>query len=208
MTMTQPTADRSPNRRNFLYAATAAVGVVGIGAAVWPLIDQMNPDARMRAAGDVVAVDLAGLAAGQQRVVHWHQYPIFVARRTEAMLAAMQQAPFVATLADADSLKRQQPTYARNWHRSIDPAYAVLVGICTACNCVPAYYAEGSVLAMAGGYQCPCCASHYDPAGRAYSGLASYNLPVPPYVIAAPGKLLIGKNAGDEIYSLDAVERI
>jgi len=101
-----------------------------------------------------------------------------------------------------------QPAYARNWHRSIDPAYAVLVGICTACNCVPAYYAEASPLAMAGGYQCPCCASHYDPAGRAYAGPASYNLPVPPYVIAEGNKLLIGKNAGDEIYSLDRVERM
>jgi len=209
MTLTRPTTDRSPaSRRNFLYAATAAVGVVGIGAAAWPLLDQMNPDARVRAAGDFVSVDLAGLEPGQQRVVHWHRYPVFVARRTPAMLKAMQEAPFVATLVDADSAKRQQPAYARNWHRSIDPAYAVLVGICTACNCVPSYFAEGSALAMAGGYVCPCCASHYDPAGRAYSGLATYNLPVPPYVIAEPGKLLIGKNAADDLYSLDRVERI
>jgi len=209
MALTRPTTESSPgSRRNFLYAATAAVGAVGIAAAAWPLLDQMNPDAKVRAAGDVVGVDLAALEPGRQRVVHWRQYPVFVAQRTEAMLKAMQEAPFVATLVDADSAKRQQPAYARNWHRSLDPAYAVLLGVCTACSCVPGYYAEDSPPAMAGGYVCPCCASHYDPAGRTYSGVASYNLPVPPHVIAEPGKLLIGKNATDEPYSLDRVERI
>ena len=49
------------SRRGFLYTTTAAVGAAGLVAAVWLFIDQMNPDAGLRAAGDVVDVDLADL---------------------------------------------------------------------------------------------------------------------------------------------------
>ncbi len=209
MTTAKPTGDRPAiNRRGLLYAATAAVGVAGIAAAAWPLLDQMNPDARVRAAGNIVGVDLDGLQPAERRVLRWQNFPIFVARRTPAMLVAMQDTSFVATLVDPDSTKRQQPAYAKNWHRSIDPAYAVLVGVCTRCSCVPDYFAEASAINVAGGYICPCCASHYDPAGRAYSGPAQFNLPVPPYAAAGPGKILVGKNAEGEIYSLETVERI
>jgi ubiquinol-cytochrome c reductase iron-sulfur subunit len=208
MPIASPTSARPPiNRRSFLYATTAAVGAAGLAAAIWPFIDQMNPDARLRAAGDIVDADLSDLRPAEQRVLHWHNVPIFVARRTPAMLDAMQAPAFAATLFDPDSQKRQQPAYAKNWHRSTDPAFAVLVGICTECRCVPRYFAEASVLNVAGGYVCPCCNSHYDPAGRAYAGITPYNLPVPPYSIAK-SHILIGKNASDEIFSLDSVERI
>ena len=36
-------------RRDFLYTASYALGAVGLGAAVWPLVDQMNPDATVKA---------------------------------------------------------------------------------------------------------------------------------------------------------------
>ena len=203
----------SPNqgpisRRGLLYAATTAVAAVGVGAAAWPLIDQMNPDARARAAGDILDVDIGGLRPGEQIAVQWRKLPVVVTRRTPQMLAAMRESAFVNALFDADSAKRQQPGYAKNWHRSIDPAYAVLVAVCTSCRCVPRYFAESSTVNVAGGYVCPCCASHYDPAGRAYAGIARYNLPVPPYVVAGPTKIVLGKNTADEIYSLDSVEQI
>jgi len=209
MPIAKPSGDRPAiDRRGLLYAATAVVGAAGIAAAAWPLLDQMNPDAGVRAAGNSVGVDLDGLQPAERRVVRWQGFPVFVVRRTPAMLKAMQETSFVATLVDPDSAKRQQPAYAKNWHRSIDPAYAVLVGVCTACRCVPEYFAEASALVMAGGYICPCCASHYDPAGRAYYGPAQFNLPVPPYASAGGTKILLGKNATDEVYSLETVERI
>jgi ubiquinol-cytochrome c reductase iron-sulfur subunit len=31
-------------RRDFLFTVTYTIGAVGIGATIWPLIDQMNPD--------------------------------------------------------------------------------------------------------------------------------------------------------------------
>ena len=99
------------------------------------------------------------------------------------MLVAMQEAAFVRRLVDPRSDRRQQPAYAKNWHRSLDPAYAVLVGVCTRCSCAPTYVAEGPAAEVPGGYICPCCAARYDSAGRTYTGITAYNLPVPPHDI-------------------------
>lgn len=168
----------------------------------------MNPDARERAAADFVDIDLATLHPAEQRVLRWRNFPVFAVRRTPAMLAAMQEPDFVGKLVDPASRRRQQPSYATNWHRSIEPTVGVLVGICTACGCVPAYAAAASVLTMPGGYVCPCCASHYDPAGRAYAGIAQYNLPVPPYAVVGRSKVLLGRNPPGELFSFDGIERI
>jgi ubiquinol-cytochrome c reductase iron-sulfur subunit len=209
MPIANPIATRPViHRRNFLYAATAAVGAVGVAATAWPLIDQMNPDAQVRAVGDIIEVNLLDLLPAQQRLVRWHNVPIFVVRRTPAMLDAMWEAAFVAQLFDPDSQKRQRPAYAKNWHRLIDPAFAVLVGLCTECGCIPRYFADASVFNVAGGYVCPCCNLHYDPAGRVYAGIAACNLPVPPYEIIGQSAISIGKNPPDEFFSLDQVERI
>jgi ubiquinol-cytochrome c reductase iron-sulfur subunit len=195
-------------RRRFLYVVTGLVGAAGATAAVWPFIAQMNPDAASRAAGDVVGVDLRALLPAQRVVVRWHGYPIFVVRRTDAMLSAMQESKFLAQVVDPSSDKMQQPPYAKNWHRSIDPAYAILVGVCTRCGCIPDYLDSDSPFGMTGGYSCPCCAAHYDPAGRAYGGTAPYNLPVPPHAIERNARVLIGKTGPRDSFSLETVERI
>ncbi len=198
----------APSRRSFLYGTTALVGAAGLVAAFWPFIDQMNPDARVRALGDVVDVDLADLRPAQQKTVKWHSFPIVVVRRTAGMLDALQDASLLSRMADPRSEKRQQPAYAKNWHRSIEPAYSVLVGICTYCACIARYAEDASLLEIAGGYFCPCCASRYDPAGRPYAGPAQYNLPVPPYAIVEQTRMLIGKNMSGDIFSFDSIERI
>ena len=36
-------SEKKPERREFLFTASYAVGAVGVGAVVWPLVDQMNP---------------------------------------------------------------------------------------------------------------------------------------------------------------------
>ena len=207
MTATSRGERAGGSRRSVLYVLTGAAVAAGAGAAAWPFVTQMNPDAGVRAAGDTVGVDLARLLPGQRAVVRWHGYQIFVVRRTEAMLAAMQDRSLLARLIDPDSEKAPQPPYAKNGHRSIAPAYAVLVGVCTRCGCVPDYLEEDSPMGMAGGYICPCCASRYDPAGRAYAGPASYNLPVPPHSLEGDSRILLGRRPG-ESFSLEAVERI
>src|SRR4051812_22351404 len=107
-------------------------------------------------------VDLTGLAAGALKVVRWKEFPIVVVHRTEPMLDALQRGEPAGRLTDPDSMKRQQPAYARNWHRSIDPNFAVLVGICTACACKPEFQAEPIAPDPPGSLVCPCCASHFD----------------------------------------------
>ena len=123
--------------------------------------------------------------------------------QADGMLSAMQEREFMAQLVDPVSDKMQQPPYAKNWHRSIDPAYAVLVGVCTRCGCVPDYLEAESPLGMTGGYICPCCASHSDPAGRAYSSPASYNLSVPPHAIEKNARVLIGETGPRDSFSLE-----
>jgi ubiquinol-cytochrome c reductase iron-sulfur subunit len=194
------------NRRQLLYTTTATVTAAAIGLAAWPLIDNMNPGAPSRAAEDILEIDVSSLRDGEQRFRHWRSRPISVVRRTDAMLAAMQDEAFVAKLLDSSSRKRRQPTYAKNWHRSIDPRFAVLVAVCPTCACVINYTATASSLEIAGGYVCPCCATRYDPAGRVYSGLPRFNLAVPPYDFMKPQRIVIGKNAGGEHFSLESVE--
>jgi ubiquinol-cytochrome c reductase iron-sulfur subunit len=197
------------SRRSMLYAATATMAAAGLVAAAWPLVDQLNPDAATRASGDVIDVDLAGLQPAQPRSALWHGLPIVVVRRTGAAIEALRDAKLVARLIDAKSEKRQQPAYAANWHRSIDPAVSVLIGVCTYCGCKPQFFAEPLFSEdVPDGYVCSCCAAHYDPAGRPYMGPAQYNLPVPPYDMVKPSRLVIGRNTSDVSFTLQSIERL
>jgi len=200
---------RALSRRRLLYATTAAVGAAGLVAAIWPFIDQLNPDAASRASGDVIEADLADLQPAQQRVLRWHNLPVVVVRRTTAMIEALRDEKLLARMVDATSEKRQQPAYAANWHRSIDPAVSVLIGVCTYCGCKPQFFAEPLFSDdVPGGYVCPCCASHFDPAGRPYMGPSQYNLPVPPYDAVKPSRLVIGRSTSDLSFTLRSIERM
>jgi ubiquinol-cytochrome c reductase iron-sulfur subunit len=132
-------ASAETTRRDFLYIATATVGVVGAAATLFPLIDQMNPDAATLAAGAPVEFDVSNVKSGQQIVVRWRERPIFIINRTPQVLQTLQSSELLAKLADPNSRERQQPPYADNWHRSIKPEYSVLVGICTHLGCIPMF---------------------------------------------------------------------
>ena len=62
--------DKKPNRRDFLFTASYAVGAVGVGAAVWPMIDQMNPDASVKALAST-EVDVSTMQPGNTITVLW-----------------------------------------------------------------------------------------------------------------------------------------
>ena len=53
-----------PNRRAFLHLTTGAFAAIGAANIAWPLIDQMNPDASMRALASI-EVDLDAVEVGQ-----------------------------------------------------------------------------------------------------------------------------------------------
>lgn len=200
-----------PARRDFLYIATGAAAVVGLGAAVWPLIDQMEPDQETIAAGAPIDVDLKSLAPGQQIVVKWRGHPIFVTHRTPTSLKTLQSPANIAQLSDPNSTVLQQPPYAQNWHRSVKPEFSILVGVCTHLGCIPRFEPTPNENGPGwlGGYFCPCHGSKYDLAGRVYRSVpAPYNLPVPPYRFINDTTVRLGQNPPGVTYSLGSIVQL
>ena len=202
-----------PTRRDFLYVATAVVAGIGAAATLVPLIAQMNPDAATLAAGGPVDFDLSKVEPGQQVVVRWRSRPVFVTRRTDALLKELQSPALLDRLADPQSREIQQPPYAENWHRSVKPEFGVLVGICTHLGCIPLFYPQPNASQPAadwpGGYFCPCHGSKYDLAGRVFKGVpAPYNLPVPPYRYIGDTTIRIGENPANATFDFGSIRQI
>ena len=183
-------------RRRFLTATTAVVGAVGAGFAAVPFIKSWSPSARARFAGAPVSQDISALAEGAQVVINWRGQPIFISRRSKAMLDVMKSLDGI--LADPASANvDQQPAYAQNPTRSIKPEISVLVGVCTHLGCAPEFLPEVKPEPFdpdwKGGYFCPCHKSRYDLAGRVFKAQpAPANLPVPPYHFESDTMLVIG----------------
>ncbi len=199
-----------PARRDLLSLVATAGAVIGAGAIAWPLIDSMNPSADVIAAGAPSDIDVSKLAPGQQIVVLWRGSPMLIVNRTPQALKTLQEPSLISRLSDPNSTVHQQPPYAENWHRSVKPEFAVLVGICTHLGCLPSYMPTPDpttpVPNWPGGYFCPCHGSKYDLAGRVYSGVpAPYNLPVPPYRFVNATTLRIGENPSGATFELSSV---
>ena len=200
-------------RRDFLQLVAGAVGAVAVVATGYVVVDTLNPAADVLAAGGPVDIDLTKVAPGQQVIVQWRGKPIFIINRTPPLLKELQDASLVNRLADPSSDTNQQPPYARNWHRSIKPEYAVLVGICTHLGCIPGYFPKPDASNPApnwlGGYFCPCHGSKYDLAGRVYSGVpAPYNLPVPPYRFPDQKTVRIGEDPPGQSWDFGSIVQI
>lgn len=173
-------------RRHFLVKTTATMGAVGVAAASLPFAMSMLPTADVEAAGAPIKVNIAGLVPGDQLTVLWRGKPIWIVRRTEAMLKKLLEEQ--GRLRDPGSRVKQQPDYTKNQYRSIKPEIMVLVGICTHLGCSPTYRPDvGSLTAnWPGGFFCSCHGSKFDLAGRVYRGMpAPINLEVPPYTFYA-----------------------
>ncbi|MGK7654658.1 MULTISPECIES: ubiquinol-cytochrome c reductase iron-sulfur subunit [unclassified Roseovarius] len=174
--------DHEGTRRDFIYYATAGAGVVAVGAAVWPLVNQMNPSADVQALSSI-RVDVSGIEQGSQLTVKWLGKPVFIRRRTEAEIEAAREAD-VSSLPDPiarnENLQGEVPASDEN--RALDETgeWLVQIGVCTHLGCVPLSNAGDYVLdSGVGGWFCPCHGSHYDTAGRIRKGPAPTNLPVP-----------------------------
>jgi len=165
------------SRRDFLYIATGAAGLVATGAAVWPLVDQMNPSADVLALA-TVEVDVSAVEAGTQITVKWRGKPVFIRHRTEHEIEAAR-AVDVGSLPDGDArnanLPAGSPATDADRAASEDGQWLVMMGVCTHLGCVPIGNASGDF----GGWFCPCHGSHYDTAGRIRKGPAPRNLPIP-----------------------------
>lgn len=175
------------SRRRFLLIATGATGAIGTGLATWPFLDSWRPSAKAQAIGGPVKVNFSQLEPGQQLTVAWRGRPVWVLRRTPAMLEHMSNPHWIDKLSDPDSaIETQQPEYARNPTRSIRPDIFVVIGVCTHLGCVPTFRPDLAPADLGaewmGGYFCPCHKSKFDLAGRVFKYVpAPTNLVVPPY---------------------------
>lgn len=169
-------------RRDFLYYATAGAGAVATGAAVWPLINQMNPSADVQALASIY-VDVSGVDEGTQLTVKWLGKPVFIRRRTPEEIQAARDTP-VADLPDklAENANIPASSEATDENRTLPGPdgtntgeWLVMMGVCTHLGCVPIGNGSGDF----GGWFCPCHGSHYDTAGRIRRGPAPRNLDVP-----------------------------
>ncbi|WP_131783137.1 ubiquinol-cytochrome c reductase iron-sulfur subunit [Legionella gresilensis] len=182
-------------RRKFLLTATGVLGGIGAACALTPFISSWLPSAKAQAAGAPVEVDLSKLEPGQQATIEWRGRPVWIIRRTKAMLEQLAGAE--DQLRDPESLVEQQPSYAKNKYRSIKPEYLVLVGICTHLGCSPKYTPQVNELGpnWRGGFYCPCHGSTFDLAGRVFKGVpAPINLEVPPYRFVNDHVIIIGED--------------
>lgn len=183
-------------RRRVLLAATAAVGGVGAVYVATPFVLSMDPSAKAKAAGAPIEVDISKLEPGQLMTVEWRGKPVWVLRRNQQMLKVLPELDSRLKDPGSDELT-QQPAYAKNPTRSINPEYMVMVGICTHLGCSPTYRPEFAPPDLGpqwkGGFFCPCHGSMYDLAGRVFNGVpAPSNLVVPPYHFVSATRLLVG----------------
>src|SRR5271155_5708564 len=100
------------SRRRLLTAASAGVGAVGVAFAAVPFIASWEPSARAKALGAPVAVDASKLEDGQMLKVVWRGQPVFVVRRSKAIVAQLGNHNEV--LADPNSDDSQQPAYIKD----------------------------------------------------------------------------------------------
>ena len=167
--------DKKTNRRDFIFTASYALGAVGVGAVAWPLIDQMNPDASVKALAST-EVDISGVERGQSITVLWRGKPVFIRRRTDEEIAKAKEV-------NLEELKHPE----KDEDRAKDPEWLVMLGVCTHLGCVP-LGDKGEY----GGWFCPCHGSHYDTSGRIRKGPAPTNMEVPKYEFVNSNTIKIG----------------
>ena len=186
------TGAEEPTRRDFIHILGSAVAVAGVGGVLVPMVDQMSPDASVRALS-TKEIDISAIPAGQAIKVMWQGKPVFIRHRTESEIKEAGEVA-VASLKDHDARNANiaGKVDAEDKNRVIKPAYVVLVGVCTHLGCIPLGTSQGETRGGYHGWFCPCHGSHYDVAGRIRKGPAPENLKVPPYVFVNDAVVKIG----------------
>ncbi|MSO84598.1 MAG: ubiquinol-cytochrome c reductase iron-sulfur subunit [Rhodospirillales bacterium] len=172
--------DDQKSRRDFLIVATGAVGAVGAGLAVWPLVDSMNPAADVLALSST-EVNIAPIQLGQAITVTWRGKPVFIRHRgPEEIKAARATDPTSLIDPEKDEVRAKKPEWL------------IMVGVCTHLGCIPLGQKTGEPKGEFGGWFCPCHGSHYDTSGRIRKGPAPKNLEIPPYAFVNDTTVKIG----------------
>ena len=186
-------------RRRFLTGTTVVVGAIGAGFVAVPFIKSWNPSARAKLAGAPITADISALQEGQRMILEWRGQPIWIVRRSQAVLQALPT--LKEQLADPlSTVEEQQPAYVlvgEPQYRSIKPEISVLVGLCTHLGCSPEMVNQIGPQPFdpnwKGGYFCPCHKSRFDMSGRVFEGVpAPVNLLVPPHHYENENTIVVG----------------
>ena len=168
-------SEKRNNRRDFLFTASYTVGAVGLGATIWPFIDQMNPDSSVKALA-TTEVDISQIEPGKSITVLWRGKPVFIKRRTDSEISEAQSVSL-------DDLKHPE----KDEDRVKKAEWLVMMGICSHLGCVPL-----SDKGEYNGWFCPCHGSHYDISGRIRKGPAPTNMEIPEYNFVNSNTIKIG----------------
>ena len=186
----KPVEPRDRRRRRLLSTATAVLGSAFAVAAASPFVASLAPSERARVAGGPVEADVSEVATGEMKIVVWRGQPVWLLRRTRAMLASISGHD--ALLVDPLSRVDQQPPYCQNQTRSIKPELFVAVGLCTHLGCSPHLQKVGDP-PQPTQFFCPCHGSIFDLAGRVYREVpAPKNLLVPRHRYLSNTRIVVG----------------
>jgi ubiquinol-cytochrome c reductase iron-sulfur subunit len=189
-----PADDDEPTRRDVILTAASGFAVVGAAVALWPLLDQMNPDSSTLSLA-TTEVDISHIEAGQALTVMWRGKPIFIRHRTDEEIAKANDTPLddlIDPLARNANLPNDAPASDDNRAAKDREPWLVMIGVCTHLGCIPKGQAVGDYKGAYGGWFCPCHGSQYDTAGRVRVGPAPENLAIPPYSFVSDQKIKIG----------------
>ena len=167
--------EKKTNRRDFLFTASYTIGAVGVGATIWPFVDQMNPDRSVKALA-TTEVDISQIEPGKSITVLWRGKPVFIKRRTEVEISEAQSVSL-------EELKHPE----KDEDRVKKSEWLVMLGVCTHLGCVPL-----SDKGEYNGWFCPCHGSHYDTSGRIRKGPAPVNMEIPKYEFVDNNTIKIG----------------
>jgi ubiquinol-cytochrome c reductase iron-sulfur subunit len=186
--------DDDPSRRDVILIGAGAFAAIGGAAILWPLLDQMNPDASTLSLAST-DVDLAPIEEGQAITVMWRGKPIFIRHRSAK---EVEEAKDVKVddlrdpLARNANLPDDAPATDDNRAAPEREPWLIMIGICTHLGCIPKGQAVGDYKGEFGGWFCPCHGSQYDTAGRIRIGPAPENMYIPPYSFTSDTKIKIG----------------
>jgi ubiquinol-cytochrome c reductase iron-sulfur subunit len=169
-------------RRDFLYIASGSVAALGVAAAAWPFINQMNPAADTLALA-TIEVNIAKVEVGQAITVKWQGKPVFVRHRTPAETKAAR---------DVNATDLPDPQTDKERVKDGHDDWLIVVGVCTHLGCVPLGQKQGDERGEYGGWFCPCHGSQYDTSGRIRKGPAPRNLVVPTYSFISDTVVRVG----------------
>ena len=107
-------------------------------SAVWPLINQMNPSADVKALASI-RVDVSEVEPGTQLTVKWLGKPVFIRRRTEAEIEEAKNVNLDELLDNMARNDNIPEASADDTNRSLDESgeWLVMMGVCTHLGCVP-----------------------------------------------------------------------